>query len=95
MPKVNGQDLSEKEFYNYVRGTMQGQTITDYPKMLYKPGGIGHNEHHHQGEPLLIAGRHEAVTLLVDNEDEELAALADGWATTLAEKKEARRGNAA
>lgn len=91
MPKLNGQDVSEKAFYEYVRTTMEGGLVSDYPKMLFKLGAIPHNEHHHQGEPLKIGGTHEAQTLIVNDEGEELAALEDGWAVKLAEP-EVKRG---
>jgi hypothetical protein len=91
MPKLNGQDVTEKAFYDYVRTTMEGGLVTDYPKMLYKAGEIPHNEHHHQGEPIKIGGIHDAQTLVVNDADEELAALEDGWAATLA-TPEPKRG---
>lgn len=93
MPRLNGQDVSEKQFYDYVRTTMEGGLVTEYPKMLYRAGAIRHNEHHHQGEPIKIAGTHEAETLTVNDEAEELAALEEGWSAKLpAVEPETRRG---
>lgn len=83
MPKLGEKDVSEKEFYRYVESTMTGALITDYPKMLYKAGEVPLGQHDHQGGTLLIAGKHKAETLIVTNEDEELAAVEDGWSDKL------------
>lgn len=91
MPKLGEKDVSEKDFYRYVESTMNGALITDYPKMLFKVAAIPHNEHHHQGEPLLIGGKAEAATMTVANEDEELAALAEGWSEKLPTEEPKRR----
>ncbi len=94
MPKLNGQDVTERQFFDYVRTTMEGGQITDYPKMFFRAGPIAHNEHHHQGEPLKIAGTVEAQTRLVHNEEEELAALEEGWSAKLPEPAATRRTKA-
>lgn len=65
--------------------------MSAYPKMLYRDGeGL---EHLHCEQPLLVGGKHKVDTLVVQDEDEELAALTDGWRDTAAPADESpKRG---
>lgn len=48
----------------------------EYPKMLYRDGD---GEQHQTWGGALHIGGHKVDTLIVDGEDEELAAHEDGW----------------
>lgn len=63
----------------------------DYPKALYRDGDDGN--HNSWDGPLLVAGKHQVETMIVNDEDEELAALSEGWRDTAAPAaKEVKRG---
>lgn len=49
----------------------------EYPRALFR---AGEGDDHQSWEgALLVAGAHKVDTLIVNNEDEELAADAEGW----------------
>ncbi len=50
---------------------------SEYPKMIYRPGQ--NPRHVLLNEPLLIAGKFECETALVDSAEDEAEALANGW----------------
>lgn len=50
--------------------------MSEYPKMLYR---TGENDQHQGWGGSLPIGGHKVETLIVDGEDEELAAHEEGW----------------
>lgn len=49
----------------------------EYPLMLYKPGD--NPSHNILDEPLLVQNKHRVATMIVNDVDEELAAMEEGW----------------
>lgn len=60
----------------------------DYPKMMFRDGEA--SDHISWDGPVLVAGE-KVETLIVNDEDEELAAMGEGWRLTAAAPDEAKR----
>lgn len=65
----------------------------EYPKAVYKAdkGAQAGKDRMLNNEPLLVAGQHAVMTATVENEDEELEALEQGWFLTPNLKEEERK----
>lgn len=79
MPYIGNERVNDHEWSKYVDQQNSGGNVSEYPKMLYREGTLtGHTLD--ASTPLKIGNAHECETLIVESEDEELAALEDGWA---------------
>lgn len=65
----------------------------EYPKAVYKEDKGG-KDRTLNGDPILIDGKYAVMTATVENEDEELEALEQGWFLTPNLKEEVRKRNA-